>query len=61
MTEKLPNSFIYEHCDVPDGVSLNEWRTTRPQSQRKAQMTGGFLAAITTLAPLALSLRGSRK
>ncbi|MEA2428328.1 MAG: hypothetical protein QOF37_1956 [Thermoleophilaceae bacterium] len=62
MTEGLPNSFRYEHCDVPDGVSLSEWkgRKTRPE-RRRAQLTGGFLAAVATLAPIVLSVRGSRQ
>jgi hypothetical protein len=61
MTEPLPKSFLYEHCDVPDGESLREWRHRRqPQPQRRAQLTGGFLAAVATLAPIVLSVRGSR-
>jgi hypothetical protein len=61
MTEGLPNSFRYEHCDVPAGVSLADWdgRMTRPD-KRRAQLTGGFLAAVATLAPIVLSVRGSR-
>jgi hypothetical protein len=61
MTEGLPNSFLYEHCDVPDGQSLTAWkaRQTR-QSHRRAQLTGGFLAAVATLAPIVLSVRGTR-
>ena len=61
MIDSLPNSFSYEHCDVPDGVSLTEWgrRTARPE-QRRAQVTGGFIAAIATLAPIVLSVRGTR-
>lgn len=62
MTEGLPNSFRYEHCDVPDGVSLSEWKSSRPRPQRRrAQLTGGFLAAVATLAPIVLSVRGSRQ
>ena len=59
MTDQLAQSFQYEHCDVPDGLSLSQWRTVR-QSQRRAQVTGGLFAAVATLAPIALSLRGSR-
>jgi len=56
-----PESFRYEQCDVPDGVSLTEWRARneRPH-QRRAQVTGGFLAAVATIAPIVLSVRGSR-
>ena len=61
MTEGLPNSFQYEHSDVPDGVALADWqrRTARPE-HRRAQLTGGFLAAVATLAPIVLSVRGAR-
>ena len=62
MTDGLPNSFQYDHCDVPDGVSLAEWqRRNAKLDQRKAQLTGGFLAAVATLAPIVLSVRGSRR
>jgi hypothetical protein len=61
MTEGLPNSFLYEHCDVPDGESLATWKQHRtPDPRRRAQITGGFVAAFATLAPLLLSVRGSR-
>jgi hypothetical protein len=62
MTEETPQSFMYEHCDVPAGVALTEWRhhATRPD-RRRAQVTGGLLAAIATLAPIVLSVRGSRQ
>ena len=62
MTEGRPNSFLYEHCDVPDGVSLAEWQRRRARpDQRRAQLTGGVLAALATLAPIVLSVRGSRR
>jgi hypothetical protein len=52
------NSFLYEHCDVPQGQSLAEWRTTRVTSpRRRAQVTTGMFAALSTLAP---SLRPRR-
>ena len=57
---ELPHSFKYEHCDVPDGVSLAEWRARASRSQRKAQLAGGILAAIATFGPIALAVRGSR-
>jgi hypothetical protein len=62
MTEGPSNSFRYEHCDVPDGVELTEWRrrVSKPD-HRSAQLTGGFLAALATLAPIVLSVRGSRQ
>jgi hypothetical protein len=55
------HDFLYEHCDVPDGVSLADWRASQqPRAPRRAQITGGFLAAVATLAPIVLSVRGSR-
>jgi hypothetical protein len=61
MTETAAKSFLYEHCDVPEGESLAAWRT-RHQSRppRRAQVTGGLFAALATLAPIVLSVRGSR-
>ena len=61
MTKQPSHSFLYEHCDVPDELSLAEWRVrqVRP-SQRRAQVTGGILAAVATIAPVFLSVRGSR-
>jgi hypothetical protein len=62
MSEGLPNSFLYEQCDVPHGQSLADWRARQaPSSHRRAQLTGGFLAAIATLAPIVLSVRGTRR
>ena len=62
MTTKteLPQSFRYDQCDVPDGVSLAEWRVQTARSQRKAQVAGGLLAALATLGPIAISVRSSR-
>ena len=57
---ELPQSFEYEHCDIPDGVSLSEWRVRTAHSQRKAQVAGGILAALATFGPIALAVRGSR-
>lgn len=60
MTERLPNSFLYEQCDVPAGESLEQWRARHAPSPRRAQLTGGVLAALATLAPIVLSVRGTR-
>jgi hypothetical protein len=61
MNERLTNSFTYEHCDVPRGQSLAEWRTRQvPASRRRTQVTSGLLAAVATLAPIVLSVRGTR-
>jgi hypothetical protein len=61
MDQSHSESFRYEHCDVPDGLTLTEWRVRRVrQSNRRAQVTGGFLAAVATIAPVVLSVRGSR-
>jgi hypothetical protein len=62
MTEGLPNSFLYEHSDVPHGETLASWKRRQPRNpHRRAQVTGGFLAAFATLAPLMLSMRGARR
>jgi len=62
MTTKpeLPQSFSYEHCDIPDGVSLAEWRVRAVRPQRKAQLAGGIFAALATFGPIAISVRGTR-
>ena len=60
MTEGPPNRFIYEHGDVPEGESLQSWKRRQLAPQRKAQVTSGLVAAAATLAPLVLSMRGSR-
>jgi hypothetical protein len=61
MEEQVPSTFMYEHCDVPQGVSLAEWRTRAvPAGRRRAQVTSGMLAAVATLTPLVLSVRGIR-
>jgi hypothetical protein len=58
MNEQLTNSFAYEHCDVPQGQSLAEWRTTRvsPPPRRPQATTGMFVALAAHLLPS----RGSR-
>ena len=61
MTEGLPSSFVYERCDVPAGVSLSQGRVRRGHtSQRRAQVAGGVVAAVATLAPVLMSFRGLR-
>jgi hypothetical protein len=56
----LPQSFRYEQCDIPEGLSISEWRTRNARSQRKAQVAGGLFAALATFGPIALAVRGSR-
>jgi hypothetical protein len=56
----LPNSFAYEHSDIPAGVSISEWRAIRARPNRRAQVVGGLVGAAATLGPLALTLRGMR-
>jgi hypothetical protein len=61
MNERPDTSFLYEYCDVPQGQSLAEWRTTRVTEQRRrAQSTSGMFAALSSLAPSLLAGRGSR-
>lgn len=59
MADTRPSSFVYEHCDVPEGVRLAEWRPVRPS--RRAQAAGGLFAALATLTPIVLSVRGVRR
>ena len=59
--DQLASSFLYEQCDVPAGVSLSEWRQAQaPRSPRRVQVAGGVMAAVATLAPVLMSLRGVR-
>lgn len=56
----LPDSFAYEHCDIPPGMSLREWREMPQRPNRRAQALGGLVGAAAALGPLALTLRGIR-
>jgi hypothetical protein len=56
----LPQSFRYEQCDIPEGLSISEWRARTVRSQRKAQVAGGLFAALATFGPIALAVRGTR-
>ena len=59
--DQLASSFLYEQCDVPAGVQLSEWRQSQtPRSPRRVQVAGGLMAAVATLAPVLMSLRGVR-
>jgi hypothetical protein len=61
MNEHLNNAFLYEHCDVPQGQSLAEWRTTHAtQPRRRPQHASGMFAALSTLAPSLLPPRGGK-
>ncbi len=60
MTQPHVDDFVYEQCDVPEGESLRSWRRRQRSPHRRAQVTGGFIAAIATLAPIVLSVRGTR-
>ena len=57
---ELPQSFEYEHCDIPDGVSIAEWRVRTVHPPRKAQVAGGIFAVLATFGPIALAVRGKR-
>jgi hypothetical protein len=51
MDETRPNSFQYEHCDVPQGQSLAEWRTARAESpRRRLHGAAGVLASLASIA-----------
>jgi hypothetical protein len=56
----LPNSFAYEHSDVPPGMPLSEWRETLPRPNRRAQALGGIVGAAAALGPVALTIRALR-
>ena len=59
--DQLASSFQYEQCDVPAGVSLADWRQRQAsRSPRRVQVAGGLMAAVATLAPVLMSLRGMR-
>ena len=61
MDQLASSSFVYEQCDVPAGVTLADWRQRRPsRSPRRVQVAGGLMAAVATLAPVLMSLRGMR-
>jgi hypothetical protein len=57
-----PPEILVEHCDVPEGMRLSDWRarTARPP-RRRAQVASGVLAAVATLAPAILSVRAARR
>ena len=62
MNDRPPASVVYLHSDVPDGMTLAEWRTRHAApSRRRAQVAGGMIAAVATLAPVVLSVRGARR
>jgi hypothetical protein len=51
MNEQHSNSFRYEHCDVPQGQSLAEWRTARAESsRRRPHGPSGVLASLAAFA-----------
>ena len=62
MNDRLTNSFLYEHCDVPEGQSLAEWRTTRQTAptRRTHASAGGMIPALSTFAPQSLRSRAGR-
>ena len=60
MTDHLARSFAYEHCDVPEGVLLAEWRVRNARNQRRVRVASGMVAALATLAPAFMSVRATR-
>ena len=51
MKEQHSNSFRYEHCDVPQGQSLAEWRTAREDTpRRRLHGPSSVLAALLSIA-----------
>jgi hypothetical protein len=61
MNEQPTHTFIYEHCDVPEGQSLAQWRTARqPSQRRRAHGAGGVFSVLSAHAPQLLRSRGGR-
>lgn len=61
MNDRSGTAFGYEQSGVPRGVTFAEWRSRHaPSSRRRAQVTSGMIAAVATLAPVVLSVRGAR-
>jgi hypothetical protein len=52
MEERSRDAFLYEHCDVPQGQSLSEWRTARAASPRRRLHAAA--SALASLASIAL-------
>jgi hypothetical protein len=51
MNEEHSNSFRYEHCDVPQGQSLAEWRTARTNAgRRRPHGPSAMLASLASFA-----------
>jgi hypothetical protein len=47
MNERVSTSFLYEQCDVPQGLSLSDWRTRRTlPPRRRTHVASGMFAAL---------------
>ena len=61
MNDRPGTAFGYAQSGVARGTMLAEWRSRHaPPSLRRAQVTSGMIAAVATLAPVVLSVRGAR-
>ena len=61
MNDRPDTALGHEQSGVPRGSTLAEWRSRHtPPSRRRAQVTSGMIAAVATLAPVVLSVRGAR-
>jgi hypothetical protein len=45
----LANSFLYEHCDVPPGVSLKDWRPAPAERHRPRRVRLGAPSAVAAI------------
>lgn len=62
MNERPPSDFLYEHCDVPRGQSLNEWRTRKQLPQRRrTHVAAGMFAALFGRFPADDAARAARQ
>ena len=59
--DEHPGSFMYEHCDIPAGELLGDWKPRSARPQRRVRVASGVVAALATFAPAVLSLRAARK
>jgi hypothetical protein len=47
----LANSFLYEHCDVPAGVELKDWRPARVKQRPRRARIASPSAVVAIMRP----------
>jgi hypothetical protein len=61
MNERPASDFLYEHCDVPKGQSLSEWRARKTlPPRRRTHVASGMFAALFGRFPAADAVRAAR-